>query len=385
MVRRVVIVGAGLAGSRCAQTLRAEGFDGAIALVGDEQGLPYERPALSKEFLAGTRSDLALQPARFWSDREIMLLTGMRVDRIDPVGKLARTRAGDFCFDALVIATGARARRLPGLAGPGIHVLRTLDDARRLRPKLVAGRRLTIVGAGFVGTEVASTAVGLGLEVTIVDAARLPFEHTLGSEIGRVLAARYRTCGVDLRLGTRVAAIRRDGRGAVRALALADGSELQTDLVLVAVGAEPADELTRGLVGAAAGGIPTDAAGRTGIPSVYACGDVAAPWHPALSRTLRLEHWTSASSRAAAVAHAIVGREEQSVPAPYFWSDQFGFRLQHVGLPEGWTHVVLEGDEESLEARYLDADERLVGALLVNRPAQVAPLRRQITTELVAA
>jgi NADPH-dependent 2,4-dienoyl-CoA reductase/sulfur reductase-like enzyme len=381
MLRRIVIVGAGLAGSRCAQTLRAEGFDGAIALLGQEQGLPYERPALSKEFLAGTRADLALQPATFWSDEEILLLSGMRVERIDPVAKFARTRAGDFCWDALVIATGARARRLPGLTGTGVHVLRTLDDAARLRSELVAGRRLAIVGAGFVGAEVASTAVTLGLEVTIVDAARLPFERTLGPEIGHLLAGRYRAHGVDLRLGTHIAGLRRDGRGAVRGLALADGSELATDLVLVAVGAEPAGELVR----AATAGIPTDAAGRTAVRDVYACGDVAAPWHPALARSLRLEHWTSASSQAAAVARAILGHEQQPVSAPYFWSDQFGFRLQHVGFPAGWTRVVLEGDEDSLEARYLDADDRLVAALLLNRPSAVAQLRRRLTTELVAA
>ena len=284
-----------------------------------------------------------------------------------------------------MIATGARARHLPGLAGTGVHVLRTLDDAERLRSELVAGRRLAIVGAGFVGTEVASTALALGLEVTIVDAARLPFERTLGPEIGRVLAGRYRAHGVDLRLGTQIAGLRRDARGAVRGLALADGNELQTDLVLVAVGAQPADELTRGLVGGAASGIPTDAAGRTSVPDVYACGDAAAPWHPALSRSLRLEHWTSAATQGAAVARAILRQEQEPVSAPYFWSDQFGFRLQHVGFPEGWTRVVLQGDEDSLEARYLDADDRLVAVLLVNRPAHVAQLRRRITTELVAA
>jgi NADPH-dependent 2,4-dienoyl-CoA reductase/sulfur reductase-like enzyme len=381
MVRRIVIVGAGLAGSRCAQTLRAGGFDGAIALLGEEQGVPYERPALSKQFLAGTRADVSLQPPRFWSDQEILLLSGMRVERIDPVAKLARTRAGDFCFDALVIATGARARRLPGLTGPNVHVLRTLADAKRLRSDLVPGRRLSIVGAGFVGAEVASTAVGLGVDVTMVDAARLPFERTLGREVGHVLARRYSAHGVDLRLGTHVAAIRRDRRGGVQGFALADGSDLETDLVLVAVGAEPAGDL----VGAAAGGIPTDAVGRTAVRDVYACGDVAAPWHPTLARSLRLEHWTSASSQAAAVAGAILGQGQEPASAPYFWSDQFGFRLQHVGFPAGWRRVVLRGDEDSLEARYLDADDRLVAALLVNRPTHVPQLRRRIATELLAA
>jgi 3-phenylpropionate/trans-cinnamate dioxygenase ferredoxin reductase component len=379
MPRRIVIVGAGLAGGRCAQTLRAEGFDGAITLVGDEPHLPYERPALSKAFLAGRRTDPTLQPASHWADREIRLQLGTSVEQIDTAAGLARTTVGDLGWDALVLATGARPRRLPDLTGSGVHVLRTLDDAAQLRKELVPGRRLAIIGAGFVGAEVASTAVELGVDVAIVDAGSLPFERVLGPEVGRLLAARYRAHGVELRLETHIEAARRGRKGGVRALALSDGAELACDLVLVAVGAEPAGELLD-----AHAGIETDQAGRTATPHVYACGDVAAPWHPGLGH-LRLEHWTSAASTAAAVARTIVRREPEPAPTPYFWSDQFGLRLQYVGFSQGWDRVVLEGDEDSLTARYLSADARPVAALLVNRPHEIARLRRDLTRQRLAA
>ena len=380
MPRRVLILGAGLAGSRCAQTLRAEGFDGEITLVGEELHPPYERPALSKEFLAGTRSELALQPAGYWEDNDIFLLLGTRVERIEVARKLAWTAGRAIGWDALVLATGARPRHLPGLSGPGVHVLRTLADARSLRAHLVPGRRLVIAGAGFIGTEVASTALALGLEVTLVDKGRLPFEGMLGAEVGRYLAHRYRAHGVDLRPETLVTQLRRDSAGALRAVALSNGAELACDLLLVAAGAEPAGELL-GLPAA----ITTDEAGRTALPDVYACGDAASPWHPPLSRHLRLEHWSSAVHHATTVARTILGHKTSSAPSPYFWSDQFGLRLQHVGVPAGWTRVNLDTGADSLEAHYLASDDRLIAALLVNKPDAVSKLRRRLATEPLAA
>ena len=357
MSRRVVIVGAGLAGSRCVQTLRAEGFDGPITLVGEEPHPPYERPALSKEFLAGTREELLLQTPIAWADLEIDLEVGLRVERIDTKRRHASTARGDRVWDALVIATGARARRLTAFRGSGVHVLRTLDDARRLRAELVPGRRLAIVGSGFVGTEVASIAVELGVDVAIIDLASVPFERTLGPEVGRLLANRYREHGVDLRSEARVERIRRRSDGTLRGLRLSNGTELESDLVLVAVGAEPAGELLRG-----------------------APGPIAEH-----SRHVRLEHWTSAAGQAAVVARAILGGEPRARPTPYFWSDQFGLRLQHVGSAEGWERIVLDGHETSLAARYLAHDGRLVAALLVNRPQQIGSLRRELAPKLLAA
>jgi NADPH-dependent 2,4-dienoyl-CoA reductase/sulfur reductase-like enzyme len=380
MPGRVVIVGAGLAGTRCAQTLRAEGFDGALTLIGEEPDPPYERPALSKEFLTGARGDLALLPASYWVDHDIRLRLGTRVERVDVGRRIARTRHADIGWDALVVATGARPRTLPSLGGDGVHVLRTLDDARRLRAELLPGRRLVIVGAGFVGTEAASTARALGLEVTLVHRERLPFERVFGADVGRFLADRYRDHGVDLRLVRRATRLWRDGAGALRGIVLDDGTDLPCDLVLVAVGAEPGGELL-----GSNQAVPTDEAGRTAIAGVYACGDVAAPWHSALGGHLRLEHWTSASHQAAAAARTILGREPGKTAGPYFWSDQFGLRVQFVGVPTGSGRVLLDGDERSLEARYVADDDRLVAVLLVNRPESVPRFRRRLAAEALAA
>ena len=380
MPRRIVIVGAGLAGSRCAQTLRAEGFDGSITLVGEEPHPPYERPALSKEFLAGTREELLLQAPTAWAELEIDLLLGIRVERIDTKRRLASTARGDLGWDALVLATGARARRPAAFGGSGVHVLRTLADARRLRAELVPGRRLAIVGAGFVGTEVASTAVELGVDVTIVDLASLPFERTLGPEVGRLLANRYRAHGVDLRLE---AGVERSSAGAMERSA---GSASRTAPSSSATSFSSPWAPSPPESSCAEPRPDRDGRRRPhAAPDVYACGDVAAPWSAEHSRHVRLEHWTSAAGQAAAVARAILGREPAASPTPYFWSDQFGLRLQHVGSAEGWERIVLDGHETSLAARYLAQDGRLVAALLVNRPQQVGALRRELAPELLAA
>jgi 3-phenylpropionate/trans-cinnamate dioxygenase ferredoxin reductase subunit len=371
-----VIVGAGLAGARCAEGLRARGFDGRIVLVGEERFPPYERPALSKELLARSRNlaDVWLRPAEFWDGREIELLLGTRVERVDARNRLAVLSRGDgLRWDALVLATGARARALSGSSGSkGVHLLRTLSDALALRRALGPGRRLAVVGAGFVGTEVASTALGLGADVTLLDPAPAPFARTLGREVGELLAARYRERGVDFRPGTRVAGVR-PGRGRT-VVSTTTGVELRADAVLVATGVEPAGEL----FGAPGLGIPTDAAGRTRAPGVFACGDVAETYRPALGRRMRVEHWTSAGRQGAAVAAAITGEEAPDDEPSYFWSDQFGLRLQCVGHPEGGLGVELDGCADEFRARYVDQEGRLVAALLANRPRETAALRREL-------
>ena len=229
----------------------------------------------------------------------------------------------------------------------------TLCERSQTRPRCARSctraARVAIVGAGFVGTEVASTALALGASVTLVDLAQAPLERVLGAEVGSLLAERYAEAGVELRLGAPV-----------------ERSELDADIVVVAVGVAPET-----IAAAGANGIPTDACGRTAIPGIFAAGDVAEAWHPLLGRRLRVEHWTSAAGQGAAVAHAILGEERPHAALPYFWSDQFGLRLQYVGHAESWATVELDGEPGSFVARYRDEHGASVAALAVNRPAEV--------------
>ena len=373
----VVIVGAGLAGARCAETLRAEGHDGHVLLVGAEHAAPYERPALSKELLAGTKTaeSLALRSSGFWREQEIELLTGTTVTRVDARARIAVTAGGRLLpWTSLVLATGSRARTLPDLPH-GVHLLRTLADAVALKRELRPGRRLAVVGAGFIGGEVATSATSLGVDVTVIEAAEVPLERVLGREAGLLIAERYREQGVELRLGSGLASFRRGPGDRLRGVLLADGTEIACDAALLGIGAEPVAPTG---TPAGAGGIPTDACGRTSLPGVYACGDVASTFRSGLGSRIRVEHWTSAAGQGAAVAAAILGREEPHDDPPFFWSDQLGLRLQYVGHGEGWTRIDLDGDPASFRVRYLADDGRLVAALLANRPREAAALRREL-------
>lgn len=304
--RSVLIVGAGLAGTRCAETLRAEGYDGDVVIVGDEDVPPYERPALSKEFLAGTRTaaDLLLRPRSFWQARAIDLQLGTRIARVEVAQRVAHAEDGRvYAWDALVLATGARPRLLPFPAPEGVYVLRTLADARALRLQLRRGRRLVVIGGGFVGTEVASTARRLGAEVTLVEAGNAPFERVLGRDLGELLSARYRRHGVTVKTRATVSSFVADTDGRIASVRLADGSNVECDAALVSVGVELAML------------VPNAA------PPVYACGDALGG----------AGHWTTAATSGVAAAREIMGLDALPPPAPFFWSDQFGLRIQLVG------------------------------------------------------
>lgn len=381
---RVVIAGAGLAGARCAETLRAAGFSGRIQLIGEEPVPPYERPALSKELLAGEvgLGDLRLRSPSWWKESGIELVLGRRVQDLAVARRTVVLQGGEeLAWDTLVVATGSRARRLPNLPQlPGVHHLRSLQDALGLRAALRPGRRLVVVGAGFVGTEVASTANRLGVSVTLVDPGP-PLARVLGPEVSSLLAERYRSHGIDLRTGVGLDGVEA-ASGRLRGARLSDSSVLACDALLVAVGAEPA--LPAGL-SSSAGGILTDASGRTGIGSVYACGDVARAWHPLLGRHVRVEHWADAAAQGIAVAHAIVGGDPPRRELPLFWSDQFGLRLQYVGHAPDWSSVELDGDGDAFSAHYLDEEGRPLAALVANRPRELGRLRRELAAALPRA
>ena len=298
-----------------------------------------------------------------------------------PCSATSRFAGGTSCW-----RPGARPRRL-GAVPPAenVHHLRGLDDATALRADLERGGRLVIVGAGFVGAEVASSARALGADVTIVESLPVPFAGTLGPSVGRRLADRYRADGVNLRLGVGLTGIE-VRRGRAESVRLADGDRLRCDALLVAVGARPATEIVDGILAPAAdGGLPTDANGATEAPGVHACGDVASPWRPELGRHCRLEHWTAASIGGATVARAIMGQASSASPSPYFWSDQFGWRLQMVGHAVPGPDGELEEREGGFVARYRDRGGAVSAALAVNRPGDLVSLRAEVTGSGAAA
>lgn len=385
---RVVVVGASLAGLATARALRAAGFDGDVTMVGDESHRPYDRPPLSKGFLAGTVSvdDLSLE-----TDEDLGLdwRLGAQAVALDPGTRTVTLASGStVAGDAVVIATGSHARRLPGPPLPGVHTLRTLDDALALRSDLLPGARLVLVGAGFVGAEIASTARALGLDVTLVEAAPTPLAGPLGVEVGAMVARLHDAHGVPLLTGSPVAGL--TGRDRVEGVQLPDGRLLPADVVVVGVGSVAATGWLDGSgLALEAGGVACDAVGWTGAPGVFAVGDVAA-WHdPAYAGRRRIEHWTDSLQRPARTVAALLGGGsiETPLPPPYFWSEQYGVMIQYAGRRLGDETVTLEaGDPETGDvlAVYRRGDEP-VAVLGMNQPRLFGRLRRQLASTPVPA
>lgn len=385
----VLIVGASLAGYSTARALRQRGFDGLIHLVGDELERPYDRPPLSKDFLLGTvnEADLALEP-----DGEELHATwslGHRAVALDPVaGVVTLDDGGIVRGDTVVVATGSRARALrPDLAG--VHTVRTLADARALREELVDGARLVVIGGGFIGAEIASTAHARGLSVTVVEAADVPFEGPLGEEVGAVVAGLHATHGVELIVGTPVLAIRGEGR--VSGVELADGRLLDADVVVVGIGGIPNVEWLDGSGLSIDRGLLCDADGRTDSPHVFGVGDCAAWFDPEYGQHRRIEHWTEARDRPLAMVDALLagsgGRPETATRrAPYFWSEQYGVRIQYAGRRHGDERVSFEAGSvagEDLLAVYWRGDEP-VAVLGMNQPKIFNRWRRALRANFVA-
>ncbi len=383
----VVIVGGGLAGQRCAETLRRRGYEGPVRILCAESEPPYDRPPLSKAVLAGSAGEdsVAFRPAGWYEENAVELMLGTRAEGLEPGARLVVLAGGEpIPYGKLLIASGGAPRRLPCLEGfENVHYLRTLADARRLRAELARGVRVAIVGAGFIGQEVAATALGLGAEVTIVEAMEVPLAPILGAELGRWFAELHREEGARLHTGALLEGARGEGR--VERLLLADGTRIECDVVVAGIGTVPA---TGWLRGSALGerGVEVDVHGRTALPDVFAAGDASIPFDPRFGAHARTEHWDAAAWQGAAAAKAMLGEEPGTPPLPSFWSDQYGLRIQSVGHPHLADAVAVEGDPagRDFEAVFLRGGSPVAG-LAAGRPRAIPALRKQIEAAHQAA
>jgi NADPH-dependent 2,4-dienoyl-CoA reductase/sulfur reductase-like enzyme len=340
-LRSVTIVGASLSGHATAKALRRQGFTGVLTIIGDETDRPYDRPPLSKEFLAGSmsESELALETQDEALDARWLL--GVSAMSLDPTTRTVTLDNGaTVSSDAVVIATGSRARRMPG-APPGVHTVRTLADAVALRAEMVPGVRLAVIGAGFIGAEIAATAHALGIDVTVIEAAETPLAGPLGTEMGAVVAGLHANHGVRLRCGTAVAGLL--GKDRVTGVLLADGTQVPADLVVAGIGAVPAVDWLEPSGLDVSVGVPCDAFGATSIPGIYAVGDCSAWFDDVRGRHHRIEHWTDSRDRPVAMVAAMLGAPLCTPPRPpYFWSDQYGVKIQFTGRRDGTEVVTIE-------------------------------------------
>ncbi|HKG51001.1 MAG TPA: FAD-dependent oxidoreductase [Actinomycetales bacterium] len=382
-MRSVTVVGGSLAGLSAVRALRAAGFDGRVTVLGDEVHRPYDRPPLSKELLSGRMSpaDLALESEDEALDAEWRL--GVRAIALHAADRAVELAGGGLVrSDGVVLATGARARTLPGIEGiPGVHTLRTLDDGLALAEELRPGRSLVVVGAGFIGAEVASTAHQLGLAVTVLEAQEVPMAGPLGDEMGRMLAALHHDNGVRLMCGVGIHAVHA-GRHGVDRVELVGGRVLPADVVVVGVGAAPNVEWLEGSGVELANGVRCDSRGATSVPGVVAVGDCASWYDPVSGGHRRVEHWTGALERPAAAVATLLGRGATVGPPrpPYFWSDQYGRRIQFAGAADLADELSVEDgslEERSFLAVYRRAGEP-VAVLGVDRIRPFTRWRRQL-------
>lgn len=366
-MERVIIVGGGLAGLRTAEALRARGYTGALTLVSAEPYAPYDRPPLSKAVLRGETDDTTV--AADWDALGCELLLGRRATGLGE--GVLETSGGPLAFDGLVIATGATPVRLPG-EGPQ-HTLRTIDDARALRAELRPGVRLLIVGAGWIGAEVATAAAAAGCRVTVAEAADAPLAGSVGIEVGSRTAAWYAEAGVELRHGVKAASVGRGG------LELAGGGSIEADLVLTGIGVRPETAWLDGSGVAVEDGVVVDERLRTALPGVYAAGDCAAWWSPRFGRRLRVEHWDTALNAPDVVAENLLGGERAYDAVPYFWSEQFGRMVQYAGHHPIADQLVWRGDPGTASwAVCWLLSGRIVAVLTVDRPRDLLQGRRAI-------
>ena len=368
--RTFAILGAGLAGTTAAQTLRTEGFDGRVVLLGDEPEPPYDRPPLSKGYLRGEtpRGQVYLHEQDFYASNDIQLRTGTPVTALDLSSSQVVLETGERVrFDRLLLAPGASPRRLhvPGAHLEGIHYLRDLADCDAIRESFARGGRLVVIGAGWIGVELAASARQKGLEVTVLDPAPLPLARVLGPEVGGFYRDLHVEHGVELLLGTGPAAF--EGDTAVRRVVTTDGRRLEADLVVVGIGVQPRTQLAERAGLAVDNGIVVDELLASSDPRVFAAGDVARARHPFYGEHVRVEHWGTARDQGAAAARNMLGRPSPYDALPYFFSDQYDAGMEYRGRANDWDEVVFRGDPASGEfLAFWVKDSRVLAGMNVN-------------------
>ncbi len=389
MYEHIVIAGAGQAAVQAVDTLRRRGFTGKLSMVGDEPWLPYQRPPLSKKYLAGAleRERLIIRPAQFFAAHQVDTQLGRRVSEI--LRREQRVRLDDntlLAYDALLLATGSRPRSLaaPGTELAGVHVLRTLADADRIRAECAPGGRMVIIGGGYIGLEVAATARGLGLEVTVLEMAQRVMSRVTCAQLSAFYESEHARQGVRILCNARVRALAADPRsGRVRAVLTEEGGEHPADIVIVAVGVAPADELARAAGIDCENGIVTDVHCRTSQEAIYAAGDCASHLNRQYGRHLRLESVDNAFEQGSTVALNLLGTATAHDKVPWFWSDQFDLKLVIVGVSHGYDTVILRGApaSRSFSACYLRGGE-LIAIDTVNQPKDQMAARKLIAAHV---
>lgn len=383
----VVLVGAGQASVSAARTLRDTGFDGEIAVIGDEPHAPYQRPPLSKEYLQGGsgRDDVWLAQPGWYADNHVRLELGRRAVRVNKQSLDVELDDGRLLkADAVLVATGGTPRKFPGVAGESILYLRTLDDADRIREKVRAGRRIAVVGAGFIGSEVAASARALGAEVILVEAMKAPLERVLGEAMGKVCGSLHEENGVDLRCGVSIETIAPSGAGAL--IKTRNGQSIEADAVIVGIGIAPNAELATASDITVGNGIRVDEFCRTDAPGVYAAGDVANHHHPLFGRRIRVEHFDNATRQGAAAALNMLGMRTSYEDPHWFWSDQYTHNLQYVGDAQRWDELVIRGsiEERNFIAFYLHKG-KIAAAFGLNRGADIMAAKSLLSARIAVA
>ena len=381
----IVIIGGGLAASRTAEQVRKSQFPGPVTIVSDEAHLPYDRPPLSKDVLHDPLkgiTDVVLKPADFYADSDITLRLGSAAQSLDTAARTVTLADGTVLgYDELVIATGLVPKRIPALPDlAGIRVLRSFDDALALRHHATSARRAVIIGAGFIGCEVAASLRKLGVDVVLVEPQPAPLASVLGEQVGQLVARLHRAEGVDLRTGTGVAGVRGDA-GTVTAVELSDGTVVDADLVVIGIGSRPATDWLAGSGVALAdkdNGVLCDAVGATSAAHVWALGDVAS-WRDAAGHQVRVEHWSNVAEQARVLVPAMLGMEIPALTVvPYFWSDQYDVKIQCLGEPEPGDVVHVVSDDGRKFLAYYSRDGVLVGVVGGGMPGKVMKARSKI-------